>query len=242
MEGLRLSTMTACSQINSNIDLKNLYSQISINDFIKYAEHGDNNYKGYAKKNDKKKRKQKTKRTFFNQLTLHCYYDDKLVNVKFFNNGKIQMTGLKYENQGVKLLNEKLLPLFNNFNDIFDNDVKEINNYRIVMMNSDFDIKKNIDRDLLQDKITDAGYYSTYEPDWYPGVNIKYYFNTNNTDGICRCKSICKGKGNGDGDGDCKRVTVAVFNKGNVIVTGAKNRDQLHVCKDFITHFINNKI
>ena len=26
------------------------------------------------------------------------------------------MTGLKYENQGVKLLNEKLLPLFNNFN------------------------------------------------------------------------------------------------------------------------------
>ena len=34
--------------------VKNLYSQISIDEFIKYAEHGDNNYKGYAKKNDKK--------------------------------------------------------------------------------------------------------------------------------------------------------------------------------------------
>ena len=45
MEGLRLSTMTACSQINSNIDLKNLYLQIYIDDFIKYAEHGDKNYK-----------------------------------------------------------------------------------------------------------------------------------------------------------------------------------------------------
>ena len=179
MEGLRLSTMTACTQVNSNIELKNLYSQTSIDDFIKYAEHGDNNYKGYAKKNDKKKRKEKAKRTFFNQLTLHCYYDNKLINVKFFNNGKIQMTGLKYEEQGSKLLNDKLIPMFNTFKEIFDSDVNEINNYRIVMMNSDFDIKKNIDRDLLQDKIVDAGYYSVYEPDWYPGVNIKYYFNTN---------------------------------------------------------------
>ena len=189
----------------------------------------------------KKKRKEKAKRTFFNQLTLHCYYDDKLVNVKFFNNGKIQMTGLKYENQGVKLLNGKLLPLFNNFNDIFDNDIKEINNYRIVMMNSDFDIKKNIDRDLLQDKITDAGYYSTYEPDWYPGVNIKYYFNTNNDNtGICRCSEICKGKGTGDGEGECKGVTIAAFEKGKILITGARKQEQLIRCKCFIENFINN--
>jgi len=243
MEGLRLSTMTACSQINSNIDLKNLYSQISIDEFIKYAEHGDNNYKGFAEKNNKKKRKQKTKRTFFNQLTLHCWYDNKLVNVKFFNNGKIQMTGLKYEKQGQNLVNSKLIPLFNSFKDIFDNDVQQINNYRIVMMNSDFDIKKNIDRDLLQDKITDAGYYSTFEPDWYPGVNIKYYFNTNNGNtGICRCSVPCKGKGSGSGDGECKGVTIAAFEKGKILITGARKEEQLITCKGFIEDFINNKI
>ena len=153
------------------------------------------------------------------------------------------MTGLKYEKQGENLVNDKLIPLFNSFKDIFDNDVQQINNYRIVMMNSDFDIKKNIDRDLLQDKITDAGYYSTFEPDWYPGVNIKYYFNTNNGNtGICRCSVPCKGKGNGSGDGECKGVTIAAFEKGKILITGARKEEQLITCKGFIEDFINNKI
>jgi TATA-box binding protein (TBP) (component of TFIID and TFIIIB) len=131
--------------------------------------------------------------------------------------------------------------MFNTFKEIFDSDVNEINNYRIVMMNSDFDIKKNIDRDLLQDKIVDAGYYSVYEPDWYPGVNIKYYFNTNNgNSGICRCSEICKGKGTGDGEGECKGVTIAAFEKGKILITGARKQEQLIRCKGFIEDFINN--
>ena len=243
MDGLRVSTITCCAELTTDINLTNLYRQIGIDDFIRYAENGDMNYKGFAEKNTKKKRKEKAKRTFFNQLTLHCYYDNKLINVKFFNNGKIQMTGLKYEEQGSKLLNDKLIPMFNTFKEIFDSDVKEINNYRIVMMNSDFDIKKNIDRDLLQDKIIDAGYYSVYEPDWYPGVNIKYYFNTNNDNsGICRCSEICKGKGTGDGEGECKGVTIAAFEKGKILITGARKKEQLIRCKCFIEDFINNKI
>ena len=83
-------------------------------------------------------------------------------------------------------------------------------------------------------------YYSTFEPCVYPGVNIKYYFNTNNDNGVCKCKNICRGKGSGDGDGNCKRVTIAVFKKGKIIITGAKYREQLYICKDFITDFINN--
>ena len=240
MNNLRISTMTACAEITTNITLKNLYSQVNIDDFIKYAEHGDNNYKGYAKKNDKQKRKEKPKRTFFNQLTLHCFYDNKIINVKFFNNGKIQMTGLKYENQGLKLLKGELLPLFGIYHDIYDSEIINIINYRIVMMNSDFDIKKEIDRDLLQGKIVDNGYYSTFEPDWYPGVNIKYYFNTNNDNcGICKCNSICKGKGTADGDGECKGVTIAAFNKGKILITGARSQNQLLTCKNFIENFIN---
>ena len=241
MDGLRVSTMTACTEVTSNVNLKNLYSQIVIDNFIRYAEHGDNNHKGYAKKNDKKKRKEKTKRTFFNQLTLHCFYDDKIINVKFFNNGKIQMTGLKYEEQGYNLLNDILIPMFRTFTEIFDSEELNILNYRIVMMNSDFDIKKSIDRDLLQKNIVDKGYYSTFEPDWYPGVNIKYYFNTvNNNNGICSCSSICKGKGTGDGDGECKGVTIAAFEKGKILITGAKSKDQLITCKGFIEDFIEN--
>ena len=243
MNNLRISTMTACTEVASNIILKNLYSQVNIDDFIKYAEHGDNNYKGYAKKNEKVKRKKKPKRTFFNQLTLHCFYDNKIINVKFFNNGKIQMTGLKYENQGFNLLKEKLLPLFENYHDIFDSESINILNYRIVMMNSDFDIEKEIDRDLLQNKIMGGGYYSTFEPDWYPGVNIKYYFNTNNDNsGICKCTSIRNGKGTSDGAGECNGVTIAAFNKGKILITGARSQNQLLICKNFIENFINKNL
>ena len=74
--------MTACAEIRSNIDLSKLYENTHVSDFIKYVEHGDNNYKGYALKNTKKKRKEKEKKTFFNQVTMHCFYDDKIINVK----------------------------------------------------------------------------------------------------------------------------------------------------------------
>ena len=240
MSDLRISTMTACSEIKSNINLSELYKNTDLSDLIKYVEHGDNNYKGFAKKNTKKKRKEKTKKTFFNQVTFHCFYDDKIINVKFFNNGKIQMTGLKYEEQGInlyKLLNEQ----FKKYTNTFDGDITMIN-YRIVLINSDFSLGKDIDRDKLQEKLAESNYYSTYEPGVYPGVNLKYYFNNNNHNGICNCRSICNGKGSCNGDGDCKRVTIAIFKEGNTIITGAKTRDQLKTCKEFISDFVNNKI
>ena len=53
MDSLRISTMTACAEIKSNIDLSELYKQTDLSEFIKYVEHGDNNYKGFAKKNTK---------------------------------------------------------------------------------------------------------------------------------------------------------------------------------------------
>ena len=59
MNNLRISTMTACAEVPSNIDLSQLYKQTHLSDLIKYVEHGDNNYKGFAKKNTKKKRKEK---------------------------------------------------------------------------------------------------------------------------------------------------------------------------------------
>ena len=47
----------------------------------------------------------------------------------------------------------------------------------IVLINSDFDIKYKVQRDILHREIIDAGLYSSYEPCIYPGVNIKYYMN-----------------------------------------------------------------
>ena len=98
-----------------------------------------------------------------------------------------------------------------------------------------------INRDNLHQEIVENDIYSSYEPCIYPGVNIKYFINTNNRCGICECKNLCNGKGNGCGDGNCKKVTIAVFKSGKVIITGGQNKDQIIESYRFITNFIENK-
>ena len=51
MENLRVSTITAISQINDIINLKNIYDNVPINDYIPFIEFGsDNPVRGFSKK------------------------------------------------------------------------------------------------------------------------------------------------------------------------------------------------
>ena len=238
MEELRISTITAIIQLCHPLDLVRLYRSIPISKYIPFIEYGNNPVKGYSKKLTKKKRKNKEKKTFFNQATIHVYHN-KLVNVKLFNNGKLQITGLKYVEQPRELV-EELIEYFTDFDmfDITENEDIEINDIRLVLINSDFSLPIEINREILHREIIDWGMYSSFEPCIYPGVNIKYYINTNNYDGICCCNSQCNGKGRADGDGDCKKVTIAVFKSGEVIITGAQNKKQLQTAHTFITEFV----
>ena len=108
-------------------------------------------------------------------------------------------------------------------------------------VNSDFDIGYEINREVLHREIIELGMYSSYEPCIYPGVNIKYFMNTNNFNGICDCLEMCNGKGRADGDGDCKKVTIAVFKSGKIIITGGQNTDQLETSYRFIKNFIDER-
>ena len=104
-----------------------------------------------------------------------------------------------------------------------------------VLINSDFDIKYSVNREILHREIINKGLYSSYEPCMYPGVNIKYYFNNNNDKcGICKCTEKCNGKGRGCGNGQCKRVTIAVFASGKIIITGGRSIEQLVDSYNFI--------
>jgi len=244
MDNLRISTMTAISSLNSNIHLDNLYNNFQINDTFPLIQHGSHGIKGESIKTKRKSRKPEKKRTFFNQVTIHVNCD-KLVNVKLFNNGKIQMTGLKYSNHGQKVM-DLLVPCIkqldrHNDTKVFDQIDTIYTPMNIVLINSDFDIKLKIKRDILHHEIIHAGYYSSYEPCIYPGVNIKYYFNSNQDDGICRCSSPCNGKGTGDQDGGCKKITIAVFKSGKIIITGARSHQHLELSYYFITTFIRDR-
>ena len=239
MDHLRISTITSILEISTDIDLKKIYDSVPITEYIPFIEYGVGNVpKGFSKKMLRKKRKKTKKKIFYNQATVHVVHDGKIMNVKLFNNGKIQITGLKGVDQGPILI-QKLLEYFQDLSvltyDAF------LMNHKLVLINSDFDLGYEIDREALHNEIIDAGIYSSYEPCIYPGVNIKYFMNTNNFDGICDCLSMCNGKGRADGDGDCKKVTIAVFKSGKVIITGGQHTDQLETAYRFIKNFIDER-
>ena len=243
MENLRISTITSVAELNTHIDLDLLYKGVEIDDKIKYIEKGDLPPRGEPTKKKRKSRNNKKNSVFFNQATIH-YFHEKMINVKVFNNGKIQMTGLKYESQGKTVIKELIQRIIDidsqNDHTIFltKQDTYTFDNYRIVLINSDFDCKNSINRENLQNTMIEMDMFSSFEPCIYPGVNIKYFYNTNNLGckGICNCERKCDGKGNGVDM--CRRVTIAVFNSGKIIITGAMNREQLVECYDFINHTI----
>ena len=238
-KNLRVSTMTLVSGISSNINLQGLYENINRSELFRYIEFGLNPIKGEKHSKIKNPRKKKEKKFFYNQMTIHVY-KDKIVNMKVFNNGRIQMTGLKSEKQGLDIIQLFINELKNipqeRLEEILDNLDPERNESKIVLINSDFDVHSKINRDLLHRKVIEKGYFSSYEPCTYPGVNIKYYYNElDHNDGICRCAGICNGKGHNC----CKSITIAVFNSGKIIITGGQSYEHLNVAYNFITKIIN---
>ena len=75
----------------------------------------------------------------------------------------------------------------------------------------------------------------------YQGVNTKYYYNKKGNPlrpGICECKLACTGQGLGDGDGQCKRITISPFSSGKIIITGAREMDQINEAYVFFNEIL----
>jgi|MDTA01.1.fsa_nt_gb TATA-box binding protein (TBP) (component of TFIID and TFIIIB) len=248
MDNLRISTITSIGQISTSFKILNAFNNINPNEFITYLEY-EGGRKGYAKKNDKKKRKITNKRClFFNMMSFILNFEDKLITIKLFTNemSKFQITGGRDEEQGKRAMNKLInyiLDLDINFCDdqkIFTNRDVSITDYKIVLINSDIDIKKQINREELFEVADEAGYFVSYSPDSYPACSIKYYYNEKfDNNGICECENTCDGKGCGCGDGNCKKITIAAFSSGKILLTGAQNSKQLQSSYNFINKFID---
>lgn len=271
---LRISTMTQIGHLSSCVNLRYLYEHLPVGGCIRYLEYGDKPVKGERAKPKKVSKKPthpekptKRKKYFYNQVTIHLFHT-KIINVKVFNNGSIQMTGLKGENQGYETISQLLseirkIPEFqrryifaetHSFADFYrkssHSEPEPCSLYRyapeptlvgsqMVMINSDFDIGYPINREVLHRSVVEEGYYSSFESAIYPGVNIKYYYNPGKQQtGVCNCECICDGKGK---HGCCKKITVAVFNSGKIIITGGQSVQQINTAYDFITHFIRKR-
>lgn len=257
----RISTITVTGSVNTEIDLDVLYS--GFNDLIKetgvgktpshilgvvYAEFGkrrsETYYTNFSKKFIASKKKEYTTKRFDNQLTvMYKYSDDSLMNIKMFKNGNIQITGVKNIDEGQDMI-ERLVGMVQGICSKVDNnavkDYKQLKavNYKVALINSDFKVGFEIRRDKLFTLLINSFENKcSFEPCIYPGVKIQYFWNSHNhhKDGVCHCKSQCQvGKGGGHGDGNCKKITIAVFQSGCIIITGAQTPYQIDEAYNFI--------
>ena len=271
MDSLRVSTMTQIAHISSAINLQLLYDTIEIDPIkidpieidpieidtieidpikidplITYVSLGSSS-KGTPKKKSTKKR------YFFNQMTIHLTLD-KTINMKLFNNGGIQMTGLKTHTQGrhaiTRFLQETKTYPPEILRDIFPTTTEPvITDMKMVMINSDFDIGYPLHREALHRAIIQAGLYSSFDTSIYPGVNIKYYYHPDKDEepdkepdrknaGVCQCEGMCTGKGT---HGHCKKITIAAFKSGKIIITGGQCDHHIKTAYEFITKFIHER-
>ena len=263
----RISTITATGSVNSEIDLDVFYDNLRLVDNddvgksgIVYAEYGkkksETQTKGYSKKHSSRKARSSNAhaKRFDNQVTIVYRMVDKdmfspknALNTKVFRNGNIQITGIKYIEQGRKMIDiiiDMLLEMYESghANVVVSKEKMENTDYSIRLINSDFKVGFPIKRENLY-KVFTSMYDNdcSFEPCIYPGVKIRYYYNECNVqhDGLCHCDEYCSiGKGSGKANGQCKKITVAVFQSGCVIITGAQSQEQINDAYNFIVKVI----
>ena len=156
------------------------------------------------------------------------------------------MTGLRSDADGYSAIN-KLISCIKHIPNISNNNKAMVcDSLNVILINSDFEIGFKIKREELFKILGKLGVYVVYEPDIYPGVNSKYYYNENTIgsekEGICTCNKICDGKGTGCGEGQCKKITIAIFQSGSIIITGSKTKYQMDKAYCFITSLIKTYI
>ncbi len=183
-----------------------------------------------------------TGKCFFNQGTIVIRRavagGFKEVNIKLFGNGSVQMTGINSEEFAISTL-ELLVSECGKLSETPFTKPPVINKMNIQMINSDFSLGVPLQSEVIHQILRDRyGLFSIFEKTLYQGVDTKYYYNTARpeeaTPGVCACESLCTGQGKGDGPGQCKRITISIFQTGNIIITGARHMDQINEAYEFI--------
>ena len=212
LESLRISTITLCFNLNSDINVEELI-------------------KKYPYKNNGK---------FYNSYIFnwHTKYQlKKTVSIKIFPNGKIQIAGLAT----IKSCAYIIRKIFNKTKPFFFNNSAKISDVNIVMINSDFKIKNTLNlinfcKILSQHTIQSAGNFLNivYQPIKYPAINSKFicnryleeYFQHNYKYGYKKKFKKC--------------ISILIFRSGSIIITGGHSINDYLETYQYILNFIQN--
>jgi TATA-box binding protein (TBP) (component of TFIID and TFIIIB) len=234
--GISISTMCSSCKLNTRLIIPNIekYLQLNPDDILTVEPNKEKsrsliNAKKKPKRMKKGELKQKdaSKKHFYNQITVVVRVNDGVVkdlntvpkiNMKLFKNGSVQMSGCK----SIKNINIALNKLIYKLKEIKakieqnqivekifieDHDSITVKDFKIDMINSNYQVAIQIDRDKLYSLLLKKKIKSSYEPCIRACVIIKHVpINDNN---------------------EQKEVSVFAFQKGNIIITGARSKSHI---------------
>ena len=245
-EGISVSTMCASCKLNTRLNIPNIEKYLQLNqDDILTVKMNDNRLRSLllSKKKSKRIREQEkkldeTKSHFYNQITVVVRItqgqvkdinDAPRINLKLFKNGSVQMSGCK-SIKGINIALNKLITKLKEIKGVMENnmiiekrfiediDKITVTDFKIDMINSNYQVSIQIDRDKLYNLLQKRKIKSSYEPCIRACVIIKFIPDCDNE--------------------EQKEVSIFVFQKGNIIITGARSRSHIISAYNYMNNII----
>jgi len=245
--GMGVSTMCASCKLNTLVNIVNIekYFQLNSDDILTVKMNKERlrtiiltkkKPKRQRKNENKLIHKDTTKNYFYNQITVVMRIDSgpcqdlndaPKINIKLFKNGSVQMSGCKSV-KNINIVLNKLIYKLKEIKAIMDDgklniiefidepDKISVLNFKIDMINSNYKVNMQIDRDKLYNLLLKKKIKSSYEPCIRACVIIKF----------TPCEQ----------NSEFKEVSIFVFQKGNIIITGARSRS--HIISSY--EYMNN--
>jgi hypothetical protein len=241
---LRVSTMVTTAQLGITLDIPKLFAEIPLIDYWNLSNgvlkiESGKGVRGVSWRDVM--RDEKKEKSFFNQATVVVRMEVaekywKEINIKLFQNGGVQMTGVRSEKMAYNAIDWLIKFIQTHIPHVVGKGDLHIHKCEVQLINSDFSIGAPIRREALHSVLKDTYHLaSLYESTIYQGVKTKYFFNDTKPEdsfpGICACPTRCKGNGNGSGSGQCKKVTISPFQTGQVIIqaSGLPSGSMAHI-------------
>ncbi len=245
-EGVKVATMCCSCFLGTKLklDIIEKYLELSEEDILTVKRSKENVRTLIELKKTSKRSAQVKKEggnNFYNSITLIVRVSDGAtkkineeprINIKLFKNGSIQMSGCK-NIENVNIVLHKIINKLKTVKGKLENGKIEeityveevnklsINNFKIDMIYCNYKIAMQVDREKLYDLLKKKKVKCIYEPCIRACVIIKFTPGVDNP--------------------DSKEVSIFIFKKGNIIITGARSRNQVveaynYINNIFITH------
>jgi len=247
--GVSISTMCASSKLGTILNILNIEKYLELNiDDILCVKMNKERIRTLIPDKKKNKREKKTKimkpekeekvNHFYNQITvivrigsgpIDDWDTEPKINLKLFKNGSVQMSGCK----SVKSINIVLNKLLHKLkmvkakiedgkivekNYIESSEKLKVNSFKIDMINSNYKVNMQIDRGKLFSLLLKKKIKSSFEPCIRACVIIKYIPTIDNE--------------------ESKEISIFVFQKGNIIITGARRKNHIMAAYKYINNIL----